>query len=89
MTSETVEDYKALKEAQRTWKNEHAEVNIELLKSLNIPAYQQSKNVYRVDTFHGALMFYPTSSKWQYRGKTYKGDVNALREFLKKIGKLA
>jgi hypothetical protein len=89
MTSDTIEDYKALAEARKSWKDEAAVVNVELLKSMNIPAYEQSKNVFRVDTLRGVVMYYPTSGKWQHKGKTYRGDVKTFREFLKKTGKLA
>ena len=89
MTSETIEDYQALTEARKNWKNEVAAVNVELLKSMNIPAYEQSKNVFRIDTSQGAVMYYPTSGKWQHKGKTLRGDVKAFRDFLKKTGKLA
>lgn len=73
--------FRSQREAVRATK---ADSNIEQLKALQIPAYEQSKNVYRVDTANGAVMYYPTSGSWQHRGRTLRGDVLAFRAWLKK-----
>jgi len=50
--------------------------NAEALAKLGILAREQSKNVFRVDTERGAVMYYPGSNTWQHKGKTYHGNVN-------------
>ena len=78
------EEFDALKEHHKNEREARAAVNIESLGKLGIPAYEQSKNVYRVDTTAGAVMYYPTSSKWQHRGRTMRGDTSAFHGWLKK-----
>lgn len=55
------EEFDALKEHHKNEREARAAVNVESLAKLGIPAYEQSKNAYRVDTTAGAVMYYPTS----------------------------
>lgn len=59
------------------------EIDLDLLHQLNIPAREQGKNVFRVDTQFGAVVYYPSSGKWQHRGRTIQGDLRAFRDWLK------
>lgn len=83
MTSEAVEIFQAMKEFHQGERQAKALVNIAKLKELNIAAHEQSKNVFRVDTRFGAVMYYPPSGKWQHKGRTMRGDVYAFRDWLK------
>ena len=56
------------------------------LEELGIPAREQSKNVFRIDTEHGAVMYYPPSNKWQHRGKVHRGDIKSFHGWLKNQG---
>ncbi len=82
--SDMVEDFKALAEFHAGERQERASVNLAELKRLNINAFEQSKNVFRIDSRDGAVMYYPTSGKWQHRGKTLRGSVEEFRAWLKK-----
>lgn len=77
------EEMNALKAYHKEQRAHRAVINIDRLKELGIPAREQSKNVFRVDTEHGAVMYYPPSNKWQHRGRTYKGDVISFQGWLK------
>jgi len=81
--SDTIEDYKALKEARKTWKEEAAVSNLESLKQLGILMIEQSKNVFRMDTTQGAVMYYPGTGSWQHRGRINRGSVQDFRTWLK------
>jgi hypothetical protein len=81
--SETIDDMNALKEARKHWRNEDAAANLETLKQQGIEVYEQSKNVFRMDTQHGAVMYYPTSGTWQHHGRTHKGTVQHFKTWLK------
>ena len=81
---DTREEFDTLKEHRKNERETRAAVNVESLAKLGIPANEQSKNAYRVDTTAGAVMYYPTSSKWQHRGRTMRGDTNAFHGWLKK-----
>ena len=81
--SDATEGYRDLKEAQTYWKTEQAVVNLEALKQLGIEVYEQSKNVFRMDTQHGAVMYYPTTGVWQHKGRTTRGSVQDFRTWLK------
>ena len=59
-------------------------VTLDELKALHIPAFEQGCNIFRVNSDHGTVMYYPQSSKWQHRGKTYQGTVQEFRDWLKK-----
>lgn len=77
------EDLNALKQYKKEQRQARAEVNIEKLKELGIPATEQSKNVFRVETIHGAVMYYPPSGKWQHRGRVERGTLEQFRDWLK------
>jgi len=83
MTSEAVEMLKDMKELKREERQVKANCNLALLKELNINAHEQSKNVFRIDTKFGAVMYYPPSGKWQHNGRTMMGDVYTFRDWLK------
>ena len=78
------EDFDALKEHLEEEKQVRAKVNLAALKALNIVATEQSKNVFRIATKAGLVMFYPTSGKWQHRGRTYHGGPANLKAWLVK-----
>lgn len=80
------EDFQALKEYHKERRSEKATVNIAKLEELGIPAREQPKNVFRIDTEHGAVMYYPPSNKWQHRGKVHRGDINSFKGWLKNQG---
>lgn len=81
--SDTIEDMKAVKEVQKHWATERAEANLAALKALGIDVYEQSKNVFRMDTAQGAVMYYPAKGIWQHRGRTTRGSVQDFRTWLK------
>lgn len=72
----------ALKAYHKEKREAKAKVNISKLERMGIPAREQSKNVFRIDTEHGAVMYYPPSNKWQHRGKVHRGDVQAFKGWL-------
>lgn len=80
------EDFRALKEYHKERRAEKATVNVAKLEELGIPAREQSKNVFRIDTEHGAVMYYPPSNKWQHRGKVHRGDIKSFHGWLKNHG---
>lgn len=82
--SDMADDFRALKAHNKEQRQGRAEVNIEQLKALGIPAHEQSQNVYRVDTERGAVMYYPTTGKWQHRGAVERGTVQQFKDWLKK-----
>lgn len=82
--SDTIEDLKALANIHKEERQAKADINVHELNKLHIPATEQSKNVFRVDTQHGAVMYYPTSARWQHRGRTVRGTVQEFRDWLKK-----
>lgn len=81
--SDTIDDMNALKDARKHWATERAEANLGALKQLGIDVYEQSKNVFRMDTPHGAVMYYPTSGIWQHKGRTNRGGVSDFKTWLK------
>jgi hypothetical protein len=81
---DSAEDFRALSAYLKEKRQNRANVNIADLQKLGIPAREQSLNVYRVDGRQGAVMYYPTSSKWQHRGRVYWGTVVDFRGWLKK-----
>lgn len=81
-----VETMQALKQYHKVQRDNRAEVNIARIQELNIPAVEQSKNVFRVDGEYGVVMYYPTSNKWQHKGRNYKGGVLEFKAWLLKWG---
>ena len=79
-----VEEMQALKQLRKERRQANAEVNIEQLLALHIVATEQSKNVFRIDTLEGAVMYYPPSGKWQHRGRVMMGDVIEFRDWLRR-----
>lgn len=83
---DAIEYYKDLKELRKEEREQKAKVNKEQLAQMGIAATEQSKNVFRIDTAFGAVMYYPPSNKWQHRGKTHRGDVKSFHGWLKNQG---
>lgn len=54
------------------------------LKELHIPAKEQGKNIYRVDTQFGAVIYYSANDKWLHKGRHYEGTIEDFRDWLKK-----
>lgn len=70
------EEFDALKAYKAERKAKRHDHNVEaLLTETGIPAREQSKNVWRIDTPAGAVMYYPATNCWQHKGKTMRGDV--------------
>lgn len=60
-------------------------VTEESLHQLGIPAQEQSKNVFRIEFGdRQTAMYYPTSGKWQYRGKTHRGSPEELGQWFQR-----
>lgn len=56
------------------------------LLSLGVPAKQAGKGVYRVDTEeHGVVMYYPSTGRWQRRGRVYSGTVEQFASWFKAL----
>ena len=83
------DDMNALKAYHKEKREARAVVNIGKLKQMGIPAREQSKNVFRIDTQYGAVMYYPSSAKWQHRGKVHWGDVDSFKGWLINQGYLS
>ena len=73
------EEFDALRAHLGAKRAARAVVNIESLRVLGVPATEQSKNVFRVNTPSGAVMYYPTSGKWQHKSRVMWGNVQALQ----------
>lgn len=41
------------------------------------------KGCYRLTTREGAVMYYPTTNKWQHKGRTFTGDIQEFHQWLK------
>lgn len=78
------QEMNALKQHVKERREAKATFNIDALQAMGISAREQSKNVFRIDTEHGAVMYYPPSNKWQQRGRLYRGDVSAFKDWLVK-----
>ena len=85
---EMAETFNAMKAHKKEQREARAMVNAETLRELGIPAVEQSKHVYRVNTPHGAVMYYTSSNTWQHKGKVGRGDVHAFKFWLTKRGLL-
>lgn len=83
------EEMNALKQYHKEQREAKAAVNIDKLQAMGIPAREQSKNVFRIDTEHGAVMYYPPSNKWQHRGRVHRGDVQSFKGWLINQGHLS
>lgn len=78
------EEMNALKAYCKERKQTRACNVVAQLQELKIPAYEQSKNVWRIDTEQGAIMVYPSSSKWVHKNRTFRGSMGELKLYLKK-----
>lgn len=79
------EEFDALKAYKAEKKTKRLDHNVEaLLTAGDVPAREQSKGVWRVNTPAGAVMYYPATNCWQHRGKVCRGDVAAFIDWYKK-----
>jgi hypothetical protein len=73
-TGEVFQEHrKHVKEARE----KRTETNAQKLIELGITAIEQSKNVFRITTTRGEIMYYPGSNTWQHKGKIFHGDVKS------------
>jgi hypothetical protein len=82
------EVFSDLRKARKEEREVRATVNISKLQELRIPAFEQSKNVFRIDTEQGAVMYYPSSATWQHKGKIMRGNTRALKDWITRNGLL-
>lgn len=75
-----------LKEYKREQREERASANMEQLVALGIPAQEQTKNVFRLNTEYGTVMYYVSSNTWQHKGKIARGTVQDFKNWLTKRG---
>lgn len=71
-----------LRKAKQEQRAKRSEINMQTLHELGITAQEQSKNVFRIETEYGVVMYYPSSSCWQCKGKIVRGNVQRLRAWL-------
>lgn len=83
---EMAEIFNGMRKHTQERKDKRSENNSEALQKLGIHMREQSKNVFRMETEWGAVMYYPGSNKWQHKGKTHRGDVNKLHAWLHSQG---
>ena len=74
-----------MKAATNERREKRAKLNSEELVKRGIPAVEQSKNVFRVVTHAGAVMYYPGSNSWQFRGKLYRGGITQFQNWIEGI----
>lgn len=73
-------DLKKHKKEQRAIR---AESNAGRLAALGINAYEQSKNVFRIGIGEREVVrYYPSSGKWQHRGRVHHGSPAQLKTWL-------
>lgn len=78
------EEFDALKAHTASRKAARLAMNTTLMGTLGVPAVEQSKGVWRVDTAAGAVMYYPATNCWQHKGKVCRGDAQAFAAWYKK-----
>lgn len=84
--SDMGEMFNAMKAYKKIKRDERAVMNEELLLKMGIPAVKQSKNVFRLTTPEGVVMYYPSSDTWQHKGKVGHGDVKSFKAWLHSRG---
>lgn len=57
-------------------KQEITQSNKEAVAKSELPFVEQSKNVYRLNTERGAVVFYAESGKWLHRGRSFQGFLS-------------
>ena len=78
-----MKDYFSELDAQRrAQKASNAIENKTKLSELRIIAVETSDNVFRLNTRDGTVMFYPSTCKWQHKGKVYHGNADKLKAWL-------
>ena len=77
------EEFDALKAHTASRKAARLAMNTTLMETLGVPAVEQSKGVWRVDTPAGAVMYYPATNCWQHKGKVCRGDAQAFAAWYK------
>lgn len=81
--SEMAEGMRELRRATLARRAERAVVNTSQLAVLGVAAEEVQLNVYRVQTTRGAVMYYPSSNKWQHKGRVMRGDVQSFAQWIK------
>ena len=81
---DTAAVFNDLKEHKCEQREARAAVNAQALAKLGIPAREQSKNVFRIDTEYGVVMYYVSSNTWQHKGKVARGTAQDLKNWLNK-----
>lgn len=59
---------------------------LKVLRGMGLAFTQSGKGVYRLNTPHGAVMYYATRSRWQHRGRTATGTPEEMRQWLRQRG---
>lgn len=78
------EEFDLLKVVKASRKANRLGMNVEFMTKHGVPAVEQSKGVWRVDTAAGAVMYYPATNCWQHKGKVCRGDAQAFAAWFKK-----
>lgn len=83
---EMAEIFNGFKQRRKQQREARGQRNAAVMQDVGIQAYEQSKNVYRIDTEDGAVMYYVSSNSWQHKGKAYRGQPTDLKNWLTKRG---
>jgi len=81
--SEVAEDMQALDAFKRNEKAEREKENLSTLIEAGIVFTSHQKGVVRVQAADALVIYYPSTDKWQYRGRVIKGDANSFVVWLK------
>jgi hypothetical protein len=87
--SEESEFWASYREDINKRKDKRMNDNVEKLKALNIDAVEQSKNVWRIESGLGTVIYWPGTNGWQFKTKTIRGDFNQFVAWLKQWGFVA
>lgn len=79
---EAIEYFRDMNEYRKQERADLMDANIASLKTSGIDFTEQSKGVIRITVERGVVMYYPSSNKWQYKGKVMHGGVPALVAYL-------
>lgn len=82
------EVFNGLKQYKKEQREARGQRNSALLADAGIPAREQSKGVWRVNTEQGTVMYYVSSNTWQHKGNVARGSVNDFKNWLSKRGML-
>jgi hypothetical protein len=59
-------------------------ITLEDLKRAGIVANEQSRGVFRIIKDREKVIYFSIGGKWQYLGKVFEGDLETLRNWLKR-----